>query len=188
MGETVPSPSGAGQLRSLGPRWLQAALLRPAAYSAVRSDPHALTQAAAVVLLAGLGRGLGVFPEEGWIGVVGGTALGLVMWMIASVLVWAIGVRGLGHGAGFPELLRTLGFAAVPLPGLVVCAALGPPGSRWVWGLFHAWSTLAFALAVRTALGVPTLRALWICAAALASALALLLTAATFLLDAVLMD
>ena len=41
--------------------------------------------------------------------------MALLLWCVATTLVWAIGVRRFHYTSSYPELLRTLGFAAAPL-------------------------------------------------------------------------
>ncbi len=188
MGEATATRARHAEDARLPARWLGASVLRPRTYEEIDSDPHALSQAVFVVLAGSVGRGIGVFPAEGWLGVLGGTALGVVIWIVATTLVWAIGVHALGHASTFPALLRTLGFAAGPLVALAACAALPASAARVVSGIVHVWAMLAFAVAVRTALRVSTLRALWIGAAALGSVLLLLVFAAAVFFDSMLID
>jgi hypothetical protein len=188
MQSSPTSPSNPGWARGLGSRWIGAARLRGSAFAEVQSDARGLRQALLVVLAGGIGRGLGVAPEEGWLGMIGSPAVGLVVWMVAAVLVWGIAAEVLVRAPEFSPLLRTLGFAAAPLVGLAICAALPAPAARVWWGLVHAWATLAFAVAVREGLGVSALRALVVCLVSLGIALVLLLLAAAVLIDAAYLD
>jgi hypothetical protein len=119
---------------------------------------------------------------------IGSPAVGLGVWMVAAVVVWGIAAEVLVRAPEFSPLLRTLGFAAAPLVGLAICAALPAPAARVWWGLVHAWATLAFAVAVREGLGVSALRALVVCLVSLGIALVLLLLAAAVLIDAAFLD
>lgn len=152
------------------------------------ADRGALGPALAVVALGGVSRGLGAFGEEGLLGLLGGLSIGLVAWLLAAAAVWWMGVEWLGHASDFPSLLRALGFAAVPLIALAPCALLPAPGRSLAAAALHAWATLAFVAAVRAALGATLLRALWICAAALAIGMLLLVLAAGFLFDPIFLD
>jgi hypothetical protein len=182
-------PNAAGSPgRSLAARWIGAARLDAGTFAGVVADPGALGQALVVVLAGGISRGVGALAEEGWLGLIGGSALGVGVWLVAAVLVFCIGVQLLGHASGFPELLRTLGFAAAPLVTLALCAALPAPAARFWWGAVHVWATFAFVIAVREALGVSTLRALTVCVAAIGIAFALLFSAAAFLFDTAFID
>ena len=183
-----PTGSPSGPLGRLAARWLGAAALRPSVFAEARSDERALPQALVVVLAAGVGRGIGVAPEEGWLGLVGSPAVGLLVWIVAAVVVWGIAAEVLGVPCRFSTLLRTLGFAAAPLALLALGAALPPSAARLWAGIVHAWATLALAVAVREGLGVTPLRAAIVCVAALGIALMLLLLAAAVLLDAAFLD
>lgn len=144
------------------------------AFEDVELDAHAMGQAIAVVVIAGLARGVGAFAAEGWAGLFGGAVLGLAVWLCAGVLIWGVGVRRFGYNADFPELLRTIAFAAAPLVFLALCAA--PLGGLEVWlqiGV-HSWATLALVVAVREALDVSWNRALVVCSLALALTLGVL--------------
>jgi hypothetical protein len=144
------------------------------AFEDVELDPHAMGQAIAMVVIAGLARGLGAFEAEGWAGLLGGAVLGLAVWLCAGVLIWGVGVRRLGYDADFPELLRTIAFAAAPLVFLALCAA--PIGGLELWVQIgaHSWATLALVVAVREALDVSWNRALVVCTIALALTLGVL--------------
>ncbi len=177
-----------GSVRSFAARWLGAAVLNARVYAEVESDPGALRQALLVVVAGGLGRGIGVLPEEGWVGFVGSPAVALVVWLVATVVVWAIGVELLGYSSSLPELLRTLGFAAAPLVALALCSLLPRAASVAAWVVVHLWATCAFGVAVREALDVSPVRALAVCAAALGIAVALLFLSAAVLFDTAFLD
>ena len=53
--------------------------LAPEAFEDVESDPRALGQAAGVVVLAGLARGIGAFGREGAAGLIGSPAVAIVV-------------------------------------------------------------------------------------------------------------
>lgn len=172
----------------LAPRWWGAVRLDAKAFSEVAADPSALTQAAFVVAAGGIARGVAVFSEEGWLGIAGSPAMGAVVWLVAAVLAWEIGARWTGVRSDFAALLRALGFAAAPLVALVACAGLsGTPRTLW-WIGAHLWATLAFAVAVRSALAVSPVRALLVCVSALGIAVLLLALAAAVLFDIAFLD
>jgi len=145
-------------------------------FAEVARDPRALAQAAALVGIGGLARGLGAFPQEGWIGLLGSPVVAVLVWLVGGLLIWGIGAR-MGQAPDLPELLRSLGFAATPFALLPVAALAPPPWVAVWWALVHAWGTLALAIAVREAFGIPTGKALVICLVALFSTLALLFVA-----------
>ena len=155
-------------------RFVGAMKLDARVFSEVEDDRAALLQASAVVLVGGLARGVGAVGEEGLVGIVGSTLAGVVIWLAAAALIWAIGVRRFEYTSSYPELLRTLGFAAAPLLWLCLCAL--PMGSvaTVVWAVVHTWSILALVVAAREALDVSTQQALVVCVLSLLAAFALL--------------
>jgi len=169
-------------------RWWGAARLDARVFTEVASDPRALAQAVLVVAAGGIARGIGAFSQEGWLGMAGSPAIGAVVWLVAAVLAWEIGARWTGVRSDFSALLRALGFAAGPLIALIVCAGLsGTPRTLW-WIGVHLWATLAFAVAVRSALDVSAVRALLVCVSALGIAVLLLALAAAVLFDTAFLD
>ena len=52
----------------------------PGVYAAVAARRGAIYEAGAAVVLAGIARGIGAWPKEGWIGVTGGVVVGLLLW------------------------------------------------------------------------------------------------------------
>jgi hypothetical protein len=154
--------------RSFAARFAAAFRFDGSVYREVEHDPKALAQAALVVAIGGLARGVGAWPAEGWTGLVGGTLAAFVLWAAATAVVMAIGVRLLGGTSRADELLRTLGFSAAPLSLLVLGALpLGAARAAVGW-VAHLWAVAVFAVAVREALDVRSARALLICIAALA--------------------
>ncbi len=157
--------------------------LEGAAFGDVERDRGAMGQAAAVVVAAGFARGLGVLQDEGVVGLIGSPIIAIAVWLSAGVVIWGIGVQRLHYSADYPELLRTIGFAAAPL---LLLALGGPPIGvlrHWLWVGAHVWATLALVVAIREALDVPLTRALVVCALALGVTLATLLVV-SFLLVA----
>jgi hypothetical protein len=188
--ETVTRGAGAGLTdaapvrRSFAARFAGALRLDASIFEEVEHDAGALPQAALVVALAGLARGIEMLPEQGWIGAAGSLLAAFVLWLAVTGVVTAIGVRMLGCSSSFLELLRTLGFAAAPLVALVICGLpLGAAGTA-LSALIHAVGLGALVLAVRQALDVDTTRALLVCIGAIGFGLALLLLLGTLLLGA----
>ncbi|UCE84542.1 MAG: YIP1 family protein [Deltaproteobacteria bacterium] len=159
--------------RSFPQRVVAALRFDASVYDELEDDPAALGQAALVVALAGLARGVGAFGQDGWVGLVLGVLGGFIVWGFAAWVIWQIGVKSFAYTSDFAELLRTLGFAAAPLFGLALCALpLGP--LRAVVGLAaHAAATVAFFIAARQALDVSTERALVVCVLAIGLSLVL---------------
>jgi hypothetical protein len=160
--------------RSFLARFLGALRLDASIFEEVEHDARALPQAAAVVAIAGLARGIQVLPEQGWFAAVASGLAAFVMWFAVAIAVTAIGVRIFHGRSSFGELLRTLGFAAAPLVVLAVCALpLGVIGTA-LSTLAHAVAIGALVLAVRQALDTDTTRALVVCASAIGLGLVLL--------------
>jgi hypothetical protein len=151
-----PSPT---ERRGLWDRLYGALTLDAAVFDEVEHDPDAMWQAVGVVALGGVAEAIG-FPVG-----LGALPSGFIGWLVSAAVIWIIGVKILEHTSDFPELLRTLGFASAPKVLLVFGAILGPLSTLlWLFVLFLV--AVAFIVAVRQALDVPTSRALSICVAA----------------------
>lgn len=160
--------------RSFLARFLGALRLDATVFEEVEHDTGALPQAAAVVAIAGLARGIQVLPEQGWVGAVASGLAAFVMWFAVATAITVIGVRIFHGTSNFGELLRTLGFAAAPLVVLPFCALPLGTISTALSTLVHAVAVGALVLAVRQALDTNTTRALIVCAGAIGLGLALL--------------
>ncbi len=133
-------------------------------FEEIEHDPSAIGQAAGVVALAALASGIGnpaIHGAGGMIGAVIGAFLG---WFVATGLVWLAGVRMLGGTSDYPELLRTLGFAAAPQIAMV--AGLIPVVGLLVPLLVAIWGLAAYVIAARQALDVTTGKAIVVCVVA----------------------
>jgi len=98
-------------------------------------------------------------------------------WVIATGIVWAIGVRAMGHSSDYPELLRTLGFASAPQMLLILGVV---PVLGFLVGLVVIfWGLAAYVVAVRQALDVETGRAVLVCVLAWGATVLLSLVLAT---------
>jgi hypothetical protein len=154
---------GTAAMRGFGERLLGALKLDASVYEEVEHDTSAFGQAATVVALASIAQGLGAYSQGG----VGLTLLTLVVgfagWFIGAGLVWLIGVKMMGCTSDYPELLRTLGFASAP--SLLAVIGLLPLGEfalvlSLVVGVLLI---VAWVIAARQALDVPTARAVVVC-------------------------
>ena len=151
-------------MASFQDRVIGAMRLRAATFEEVEHDTNATTQAAIVVLVATFARGLGWYPRGVMAILV--TFLGaLVGWVIAAIVIWAIGTRvlpGKNTEADPQQLMRTLGFAQAPgiFAVLVFMPLLG-----WLIGIVvMLWVLAATVIAVRQALDYDdTLRAVIVC-------------------------
>jgi len=149
--------------------------LDPRSFDEVEADPAAFWQAAAIVLVAGVARGVASLASEGGPGLFGGVAGAIVLWLVATSLLTGVGARWVHGTTDFHEVLRTLGFAAAPLWLLAPAFFLQGSAYLGVAVFVHAWAIAAAVIAVRQALDVTTARALAACGIALALAIALLL-------------
>lgn len=155
--EAQPStlePSGS---RGFWDRLYGALTLDATVFEEVEHDPSAMTQAATVVLIASVARGLGYgdLPAS----IVGG----FIGWVVATAVVWVVGIKILEHTSDFRELLRTVGFATAPRILLLLgVLPIGP--LRLVLALsVLVLVVVSFVVAVRQALDVQTDRAVFVC-------------------------
>jgi hypothetical protein len=124
--------------RSLLDRMRGAAFLEIATYEEVEHDESLTSQAALVVVIVAIARGLGGFL---WAGV-----------------TYLIGDKLLGGTATWGELLRTLGYAQSPGVFLVIGFV---PFLGWLIGLIVAvWLLVAGIVAIRQALDFSTGKAI----------------------------
>lgn len=152
-------------------RLIGAMLLDRSVFEEAENDQGALPQAGALVVLAGIARGLTAQTGSPAVEIAGSAIMGVLLWLVATTLVWSIGVRRFHYTSSYPELLRTLGFAAAPLLALSVAALPLGPAALPIAFAVHAWALLAGIVAVREALDVPTREALVVCVLSLAVAL-----------------
>lgn len=169
--ETVAEPRLHGPLQ----RAARALWLDPRVFDEIEHDPHALIQASWIVLGAGLARGVLGIATETTPGVVGSLAGAIVLWLVATGLLATVGVRWLHGTSDFREMLRTIGFAALPLWFLAPVSLLTGPPLIAAAVIVHLWAVGAAVVAVRQALDVGTGRALATCVLALLVAVGLVL-------------
>lgn len=158
--ENVDYSHGDSPHRSFLARLRGAMLVDASVYEEVEHDHGALPQAAAVVALAAVA---GALAQPFGVGVVRSLIEAFLGWGIGTGIVWALGVKLLGHTADYPELLRTLGFGQAPRIFLLLAVLpLGPLRGVIALAAF-ALSVLAWVIAARQALDVTTGRAVAIC-------------------------
>jgi hypothetical protein len=159
-------------------RVIGAAALDAAIYEEVEADPSATVQALAVVLMAGVAAGIAAPEANSLAGTLARVVIALVSWG-----VWASIVAQLGGGplaepqtkVDWPQLLRTLGFAAAP--GIVNVVGVVAPLSFPIRILSGIWMLAAMIVAVRQALDYKqTWRAVLVCLVGGAVAVAVGLT------------
>lgn len=159
-------------------RMVGAAKFSSSAYEDVEADRGATGQALAVVVLSSLAAGVGA--GTGLSGLVVGTVLSLVGWLIWAGLIYLIGARWLpepGTRSDTGELMRTIGFATSP--GILRVVGIVPFLTSIVFLVTAFWMLATMVVGVRQALDYKsTWRALGVCL------LGWLIQFATFLLVA----
>lgn len=168
---------------SFAERLLGVARLDGATFEEIEHDEHALGQAAIVVLLAGAATGVAQLPQGHLAGAIGGAVLATIGWAIWAGIVWLLGVRLLPEPdtkADAPELLRTLGFAA--LPGVVRIVGIVPMLAQLADVVAGLWTIAAMVIAVRQVCDYRgTGRAVLVCVLGWSAQVAVLVAAAALL-------
>ena len=144
-------------------RMVGAAKFSSSAYEDVEADRGATGQALAVVVLSSLAAGVGA--GTGLSGLVVGTVLSLVGWLVWAVLIYLIGARWLpepGTQSDTGELMRTIGFATSP--GILRVVGVVPFLTSIVFFVTAFWMLATMVVAVRQALDYKsTWRAIGVC-------------------------
>lgn len=139
--------------RSMVDRMTGAALLRNAVYEEVEADEGLTGQAAGVVAIVAVARGVGALGEgSGFI--VWGVLAALLGWLLWAGITYLIGDKLLGGTATWGELLRTLGFAQAP--GVLFVAGIVPFLGGIVEFAVSLWVLAAGIVAIRQALDFGT--------------------------------
>jgi hypothetical protein len=152
-------------MASFQDRVIGAIQIQPATFEEVEHDATATMQAAAVVAMASLARGIAAFRFAGVTGIVTMVILGLIGWVIGSLVLYIVGTRllpGKNTQADFGQMLRTAGFAqAAGILGVVgIIPFLGFLTSIVV----GIWILIALVVAVRQALDYEdTMKAVVVC-------------------------
>ena len=141
---------------------IRAASLDGSLYAQVKADNTATVRALVVVALVALAHGAGGFvravaferdpPPEGFlIGAQGE----IVFWVVSSFVIYLIGRYLLGSTATYGQVLRPLGFAAVPGLLVLVAAVASLVGAQaLVFAVLVPWRLATSFVAVDRALGV----------------------------------
>jgi len=152
-------------MENLWNRIIRAAKLDVTLYEEVEADKGALGQAVLVVILSSVAAGLGSIGKAGLSGVLIGTIMALVAWLVWSYLTYLIGTKILPTPetkADYGELLRTIGFASSP--GLIRIIGIIPGLAGIVFIISGIWMLITMVIAVRQALDYhSTLRAVGVC-------------------------
>ena len=146
-------------------RMFRAAKLDAQLYEEVEADRDATVQAMTVVVLAAVAAGIGSLGSGSALGIVTGTIVGLLSWLVWAFLTYFIGTRLLPEAetsADYGELLRTIGFSSAP--GLIRVFGIIPGLGVPVFLVAGIWMLVAMVIAVRQALDyTSTLRAVGVC-------------------------
>jgi hypothetical protein len=152
-------------MNNLVERMIRAAKLDVNLYEEVEADKSALNQAMIVVAISSLAAGLGSLSRIGLGGLVSGTILALVAWLIWAYLTYIIGTKLLPEQdtkSDYGELLRTIGFSSSP--GIIRVLGIIPGLYTIVFAVSGIWMLVAMVVAVRQALDYKsTLRTVGVC-------------------------
>ncbi len=143
--------------RSLLDRMRGAAFLEIATYEEVEHDESLTRQAALVVAIVAIARGIGGL-NEGTQGIFIGILLALLGWLLWAGITYLIGDKFLGGTATWGELLRTLGYAQSP--GLLLVVGFVPLVGWLVALIVPIWLLVTGIVAIRQALDFSTGKAI----------------------------
>ena len=135
--------------RSMTQRMIGAATLDVPTFEEVEHDTTATGQAAGVVALAAVARGIGSVGH-GSATVIGALVAAFVGWLVWSGITYLIGTRLFEGKATWGEVLRTLGFAQAP--GILLVVAFVPILGAVLGLIVALWLLVAGFVALRQAL------------------------------------
>jgi hypothetical protein len=142
---------------TFGDRVVGAMKLDATAFEDVERDSTAVGQAVGVIVLAAVAAGIGNIYWGGLSGIVSGTLMSILSFLIWSLIVWVVGTKLMPEPAtkaDFPETFRVLGFAAAP--GLAAVITIIPLLGWLLMFLIWLWQIAAMVVAVRTVLDFST--------------------------------
>jgi hypothetical protein len=142
---------------TFGDRVVGAMKLDANAFEDVERDSTAVGQAVGVIVLAAVAAGIGNIYWGGLSGIVSGTLMSILSFLIWSLIVWVVGTKLMPEPAtkaDFPETFRVLGFAAAP--GLAAVITIIPLLGWLLMFLIWLWQIAAMVVAVRTVLDFST--------------------------------
>ena len=146
-------------------RMFRAAKLDAELYEEVEADRGATLQAMTVVVVASVAAGIGSLGSGSPLGIVTGTLVALIGWLIWAFITYFVGTRLLPEPdtkADYGELLRTIGFASAP--GVIRVLGIVPGLAGILFLIAGIWMLVAMVIAVRQALDyTSTLRAIGVC-------------------------
>lgn len=152
-------------MANLWDRMFRAAKLDVQLYEEVEVEREATLQAMIVVVLAAVAAGIGSLGSGSALGIVTGTVVALVSWLVWAFLTYVIGTRLLPEAqtnADLGQLLRTIGFASAP--GVIRVLGIVPGLAAPLFFVAGVWMLVAMVVAVRQALDyTSTWRAVGVC-------------------------
>ncbi len=132
-------------------RMIGATFLNVATYEEVEADQDATVQAAIVVAIVAVARGIGAVGQGPL--AAGFSAIGAVVgWAVWAGICFLVGAKLFGGQATWGELLRTLGFAQAP--GLLWIFAIIPILGWPLFLVVPLWIAIASFIAIRQALDI----------------------------------
>ena len=138
-------------------RMIGAAKLDARTFEEVEADPSAMGQAIGVILIATAASGIGGMGRAGTTGLLAGLVAAVVGWAIWAGIIFLVGTKLLPEPqtkADFPEVLRTIGFAASP--GVLNVLGIIPFLGVLVGLVASLWQLAAMVVAVRQTLDYQT--------------------------------
>jgi len=145
--------------RTILDRMIGAAKFDVPTYEEVEADETLTGQAAIVVLLAAVARGVGGFNEGGE-GIIIGVVAALFSWLVWAGITYLIGDKLLKGTATWGELLRTLGYAQAPAVLLVLGVIPFPLFGGLLAAVVGIWLLGTGIVAIRQALDFDTGKAI----------------------------
>ena len=146
-------------------RIIRALRLDPQLYEEVEADKGSMWQAMLVVVLVSVAAGIGSIGVLGIQGIIVGTLLDLIGWLLWALLTYVIGTKLLPEPqteSDLGELLRVIGFARSP--GIFLILMLIPGVSTFFAFVITVWMFVAMVIGVRQALDYKsTWRAAGVC-------------------------
>jgi hypothetical protein len=128
-------------------------MLDIATYEEVEHDDNLTTQAAMVVLIAAVARGIGGF-NDGENGIIVGVVAALFSWLVWAGITYLIGDKLLKGTATWGELLRTLGYAQAP--AVLLIFGFVPVLGNILGAVVGIWLLVTGIVAIRQALDFDT--------------------------------
>jgi hypothetical protein len=132
-------------------RMVGATFLSVATYEDVEADQDATMQAAAVVAMVAVARGIGA-SGAGLFAASLSAVGAVVQWAVWAGICYVVGDKIFGGTASWGELLRTLGFAQAP--GLLWLFAIIPILGWPLFAILPIWVAAASFIAIRQALDI----------------------------------